>query len=274
MCLRPPVCCRKERRSHRCPHLVSLPAAVIVALVMIAAAPPRLAEAQSTQGPLEVTVIGTREGRPVLSITNTSGKPITAWVMEIALPGGPSGKSLINRSQEDAFRVAHIRPLLEPNASKEWTYSLQIDLSDFVIGETAVVFEDGTIGGSALLGEVILNRRTEWAKDMLHWLTVIKNLMVKHADNPAVRAMAASDVRDVRTDVLAGQISLSAKMKAFAELDPLVSGSNSLSARGIQQNLQLLNQIEPHQRDFSIVKWMEALEQEYANAVRHTGRGK
>jgi hypothetical protein len=236
-----------------------------------------LSHAQGPPAPLNVTIAASDLARPsiTLAITNASGAPITAFAVEITIREG-SGSVMTIPRQIDGFYLADERPLLAPGQAHELEVSLPRGASpdDVAITATAVIFDDATVGGLPSLGEAILNRRAARRDEMRHWLGTIKHLMIKNTVSPAVRSMTQTETQVIRADTLASQVESSAKLKAVAELEPLVRASvaHSPVAANLHDNLRRLEGVDLAKREVSFYTLLEMLERQYANAVKHAGR--
>jgi hypothetical protein len=149
-------------------------------------------------------------------------------------------------------------------------------ISDVSITATAVVFDDTTTAGSPALAEIILNRRAAARDERLYWLTTLKGLLIRHADNPAIRQTPETEWQQIRADTLTSQIGLAATMKAFAEFEALLSvqAGRSPVAGLVRDYLRQANGVAPAERDSKVQFIMNRLEQEYANAVKHSRRSR
>lgn len=235
-----------------------------------------VADAQTPQVPLKVEIIAFDPSRPSMSVaaTNTSGEPITAYAIEVTVTQGQSKPVRMPR-QLDGFYVADQRPLLAPNQTTEFDFPLPhgVSMADVTVSATAVILDNATIVGSQALGQLMLNGRAERRDDMRYWLTLTKDLMIKHADNAALRGMTLRAIQEIRADSLMSDVGRPATVKALAELEPIAAANatRSPTANSLQSNLRLLAAMKPAEREASVDSLLELLERQYANAVKHAG---
>ena len=241
--------------------------------------------AQDSGAPLTVQVLRADPNRQTITmlVRNTSSKAITAYSYELRFQSR-EGQPLLAQRQVDGFRTAHIRPLLAPGQSQEDVHGLGagVQPSDVVIGAVAVVFDDTTTAGAPALAEVILNRRAATRDAKLFWLNTLKEHLVRHADSSAIRGLTLDQALQMRANDLASQIGRAARMKAFAELTSIAraqaesreGGIRSLEAAILRDHLQKLNNVTPLEVDQKTELVMTHLEQQYANAAKHSGRAR
>lgn len=244
----------------------------------------RSTRAQIPGPPLTITPVASDATRHTftLRITNTSGKAITAYAYELRFPSR-EGSPLLAQPQVDGFLVADLRPLLAPGESREDVRGLNVPLSDVAIGAVAVVFEDTTTAGDQPLADVILERRAATRDAKLFWLSTLKEHLVSRADSSEIRGLTRDQTHLIKAQQLANQIGPGARMTAFTELIAMASaeagsreggspeaGVRSAEAAVLRDYLQQLKKASPDEVDRTTGLVLSRLEQEYANAVKHS----
>jgi hypothetical protein len=235
---------------------------------------PTYSDAQTTNVPLAVETIDIGESSISFHVTNTGPAAITAYAVEVQVPL-IDGKVVAYAREVDGYPVAHERPLLQPGQSRQMSSSLpaQFVPSGIKVIPKAAVFDDLTSAGDPSAVEGILNKRRRERDDLLHWLTALKQSLIRHSDNLPVTQYAPGTLSQLHADELTSQISLTQKMQAFDEFSRELAGApQSRIAGSIRDSIAVLSTIDRAERDAKIQLFMQILEQQYANSVKHSGR--
>ena len=105
-------------------------------------------------------------------------------------------------------------------------------------------------------------------------MRTLKELLVTHADNPAVRVRARDS--EMPLDELTRQIGPAAKGKALKVLATQVAAEvqSSRVAANLADSLKELDGFAAEQREEKVQIFMKIVEDEYANSVKHSRRTK
>jgi hypothetical protein len=228
--------------------------------------------AQITAVPLTIRTLDVSQSNLSFLVTNTGSATITAYAVEVQIPAIP-GSPVTYRREVDGYPAAHERPLLQPGQSRQMSTPLPagIEPSSVRIVPTAVVFDDLTSAGNTAAIERILTQRESERNDLFRLLNALKQLLIRYADNPLLNQYSSDAISQIAAANLASQISVTAKVKAMDEFSKeLTKDTQSRVAGSLADSIQTLSKTDPDERDARIQAFIQTLERQYANAVRHT----